>query len=340
MVTLDLLLLLGGGSISLLLLVSLLVALGLDLGGQQSEDLLVLDLLLGLDGLKVNRGRGDTKGTGGHDADSEQELSNKLALLLLHDVVGGHDVVLGALQKSHAGLALVLHLAKVEGELTKLLGDLGQDNTGSLHLQAVVDSSLLVDGGARGVVLDLTLTGRDHDINAVDLVLGEGALLKVLALALGGVQDDLLLAVNDVLLLLVRQHALDGLAAVGGGNAANVVGHGGVGVTGADQADGGLGSLVGSHEDIGLLAGDGVLLRGTDNNGGGGNGAITIDLGTELDLDHVAGLEDLGGLGGERGEVADGVVDRDAGGETNTLMVPIAKEKRQQLESGVAFSKE
>lgn len=276
-----LLLLLSGGSVGLLLLVGALL-LGLDLGGQEGKDLLISNLLLGLDGLEVDGGVGDAEGARGHDADGEQELGNKLALLLLHDIVGSDDVVLDALEETHAGLALIVHLAEVEGELTELLGDLGEDNTGSLHLERVVGGGLLVDGGARGVVLDLALTGGDHDVDAVDLVLGEGALLEIGALALGRVEDDLLLAINDVLLLLVRKHALDGLAAVGGSNALNVVGDGGVGVTGTDQADSGLGSLVGGHEDISLLALDGVLLRGTNNNGGGGNSTVSVDLGTEL----------------------------------------------------------
>lgn len=276
-----LLLLLGSGSVGLLLLVGALL-LGLNLGGQEGKDLLINNLLLGLDGLEVDGGVGDTEGSRGHDADGEQELGNKLALLLLHDIVGSDDVVLDALEETHAGLALIVHLTEVEGELTELLGDLGEDDTGGLHLEGVVGGGLLVDGGARGVVLDLTIARRDHNVDTVDLVLGEGALLKVGALALGGVENDLLLAVNDVLLLLVREHALDGLAAVGGSNALDVVGNGGVGVTGADQADSGLGSLVGGHEDISLLALDGVLLRGTDNNGGGGNGTVSVDLGTKL----------------------------------------------------------
>jgi len=276
-----LLLLAGGSSIGLLLLVGALL-LGLDLGSQELDNLLILNLLLGLDQLEIDGGVGDAERAGGHDADGEQELGNELTLLLLHDIVGSDDVVLGALEETHAGLALIIHLAQVEGELTELLGDLGENNAGSLHLQAVVGSSLLVDGGAGSVVLDLAVAGRDADVNAVNLVLGEGALLKVLTLALGGVEDDLLLAVNDVLLLLLREHALNGLASVGGSNALNVVGNGGVGVTGTDQTDSSLGSLVGSHEDISLLTLDGVLLGGTNNNGGGSNGTISIDLGTKL----------------------------------------------------------
>ena len=46
------------------------------------------------------------------------------------------------------------------------------------------------------------LTGRDEDINTIHFVLCESGGLKIALLRLGRVEDDSLLAINDVLRLL------------------------------------------------------------------------------------------------------------------------------------------
>ena len=60
----------------------------------------------------------------------------------------------------------------------------------------------------------LSLSSRDEHVNGVDLVQLEVVLLVLLPLGLAGVLDDGLLAVDFVLLQLVREHPLDGLALV------------------------------------------------------------------------------------------------------------------------------
>ena len=108
----------------------------------------------------------------------------------------------------------------------------------------------LVDSGAEVHVPRFAITSRNEHINSVDFVHSEFALnghnsansnfeflfkifslifffkflnffthvFVLLTLLLSWVLDDCLLAVDGVLLHLVRQHALDGLAAIGLGD--------------------------------------------------------------------------------------------------------------------------
>ena len=56
---------------------------------------------------------------------------------------------------THSGSLLVLESSEGEGESTGLLLDFGEDGSGGLHLQLVVDVGLLVDRSSRRVGLGL-----------------------------------------------------------------------------------------------------------------------------------------------------------------------------------------
>lgn len=92
----------------------------------------------------------------------------------------------------------------------------------------------------------------------------------------------LLLAINNVLLLLVGQHTLDSLDTESIGDLTNGLGDIHVLVTGLDQSNSGFKSSVSSLEGISNSTSHGLLSRSTDNNSGSDGSAVTIDLSTKL----------------------------------------------------------
>lgn len=305
---------LSGGLGSLSLLLGELEGLSKNL-----EELLVLNLLVRLDDSEVGGGgSGELDVTVLGDTDGGEELGNNLAVLLVVDVVRDDETVVLALGKTHSALGGVLENSDGEGEGTGLLLELRVGSSRSLHLQLVSEVSLLVDGGSGLGGLDLTGTGGDKDVKTVDLIGLKGEGLKVLSLALGGVEDDLLLAIENVLVLLVGEHALSGGAAVGLANLGNVSGHVPVLVTRLDGSDGDLSCLPGGSDNVSDLAGDGSA---ANDKGLGDNTAVAVDLGTKGDLDDVTVLQlNLGlGISGDGREMGNAVVGGDGGGESNTL---------------------
>ena len=153
--------------------------------------------------------------------------------------------------------------------------------------------------------------GDDENVDTVDLALLKGGRVVVALELGGGVEEDALLAVGDVLLVLAREHASDGNAVKLLGDLANNVGDVPVLVAGLDGAHGSLGGLVGGLDDIG----SGALVLGTEDDGLGVGDGVAVNLDTELDLDNVAVLKDNLGVRVEGRDVRDNVVHRDAGGE-------------------------
>lgn len=223
-----------------------------------------------------------------------------------------------SLLDTHARALLVVEGTEGEGEGTRLLLDLREGGTRGLHLELVVDVvGALVDRGTRLVGAGLGVrAGDDENVDTVDLTLLEGDGVVVTAELGRGVEEDALLAVGDVLLVLAREHALDGDAVVLLGDLVNNLGDVPVLVAGLDGAHGGLSGVVGSLHDIGS---DGVGLAKDDGLGVGDS--VAVDLDTDLDLDNVAVLEDDLGVRVKGGDVRDDVVDRDTGGESRACDV-------------------
>lgn len=119
--------------------------------------------------------------------------------------------------------------------------------------------------------------------------------------------------------MLTTQHVFDGLAAKVGADFLDSLGDVKVLDGRLDQPHSELSSIVSGLDDVGLLAIDGGRSIGTDNDGFGVDRGVTVDLDTEHDLDDIAILQDGYVLvRGQGGEVGDGVVDRDRGGESET----------------------
>ena len=146
---------LSGSSITLCLLGSLLfVLLVLAEGlGEGSLELLVGDLLLGLDklGLVPHWGCADERGTARQESNGEVESSDKGVGGGIYDLVGLDKRVLNSLLQTHTRSLLVLQDADVEGERSSLLLDLREDSTGVLHFELVGDSGITLVDGRPGV---------------------------------------------------------------------------------------------------------------------------------------------------------------------------------------------
>lgn len=260
---------------------NLLLLLGsLIRGSKELDDFLILDFLIRLDLNSIETGVGGHDVTVLGDKKGGHILSDNGVVTFVHDVVREDGLVLGGFDNTHAGLALILKITEREGERAGLGLDLGEDGAGSGHLELVTDTSLLVDGGTCLQGTDLTLTGGDEDINGIHLVLGKLNALEITQVKIGGVQDDLLLAIGLILELVVGQHTLNGLDVVSFSNLVNSLGDLHVLVTGTDHTDSGLKGGTGGLDDIGLGASDGTI--GTNNNGSGNSGTVTIDLSTQL----------------------------------------------------------
>lgn len=290
------------------------------------EEVLVLDLLVGLDDGEIgsgSRGQLDVSVLG--DTNSGEELGDNLAVLLVVHVVGDDQTVVLALGKTHSALGGVLEDSDREGERSSLLLDLGEDSSRSSHLELVGQIGLLVDGGSGLALLDLSVSGGNQNVQSVHLVGLKGKGLEVLLLALGGVEDDLLLAVQNVLVLLVGQHTLGRLAAVGLADLVDVSSDIPVLVAGLDGSNSNLSSVPGSSDDVSDLAGHGSA---ANNEGISNNTAVAVDLGSKRNLDDIASLEgNLGlGIGGNGRQVGDTVVGGNGGGEGNALVDLLALE--------------
>mmetsp|Transcript_32561 Transcript_32561/g.59086 ORF Transcript_32561/g.59086 Transcript_32561/m.59086 type:complete len:252 (-) Transcript_32561:56-811(-) len=175
----------------------------------------------------------------------------------------------------------------------------------------------LVDGGLL-LIKDtgLTLTAANDNIDGVNFVLLELSILDLLVG--GGAVEDALAAINDELLHLVGHDTLNKLASIGlndlledRGNIANALAW-------ADQTSSGIEGNAGSLDDVGGLTSDGGITF-LDDNGVGNNGSEAINVAAKIDLNNVT-VAELSRIFLSGGEMANDTVDRDASGESNTLL--------------------
>ena len=168
--------------------------------------------MLTLESCGINR-RGACDNSGAlrlHD-DSCLELGHKFAGLLGEHGVGDDHVVVHALANTNFSRNLVLHGADGEGQSWESSVHFHKEGAGALHLEVVNLLEFALENGAAGVVLlRLTLTGGDEDVEADNIAGSELELVNVLSG--GGSVDDNIVAVNDVSLDLVGKDTLDSVA--------------------------------------------------------------------------------------------------------------------------------
>ena len=224
-------------------------------------------------------------------------------LQALLDADPGRDGVLEGVEAEAEGRVSVEHVVE---ELSALL-DL--EGVGAVE-------GALVDGAAQVALLGLALAAADEDVEREDVVHCE--LLAVHALLEGLLVDDHLVAVDEVLLELVGEHALQRTHLVGLADLLDHLGHLVVGVARLQQPHCGLRGLVGGQDHVRLLAGDGRVLVRLHHDGVGGEGGEPVDVGAQLELDQVA-LLNGGRVLLQRGVVAADLVDGDGGREGEAL---------------------
>ena len=174
----------------------------------------------------------------------------------------------------------------------------------------------LVDSATEVGLLGLSLTAADVNVERKDVV--DCELLAVDALFEGLLVDDDLVSIDEVLLELVGEHALEWAHLVSLADLLDHLSHLVVGVSRLQQPHCSLRGLVSGQDHIRLLASDRRILVRLNDNGVGSEGSETIDMGSKLELDQIA-LLDGGGILLEGRVIATDLVDGDGGRESQTL---------------------
>lgn len=261
-------------------------------------------------------------------------------VLVTNELVLAEDVASDTLDDTRLSITLVLKLSQAEGEGTELLLDLVEDLTRGRSLEAVGLVGAAMESGTLVNTLHLTRAQADTDLDTPNLAnLGDTLALG----AFGRRKDNLLTALDLVVVEQPGCGALDDVDVVGLGNLLQKTGDLGLGgsllggslglllvgalgqeTRGDHQSQEKLVDVVVGKNQIGSAASDLLagLVLGSSNHGVTDNGAETIDLGTKLDLDSLAIL-DLGtGLslvGGERSVGSDVGRGGDGGGVGETF---------------------
>mmetsp|Transcript_1478 Transcript_1478/g.4507 ORF Transcript_1478/g.4507 Transcript_1478/m.4507 type:complete len:470 (-) Transcript_1478:64-1473(-) len=313
---------LAGSLASGLLLLLLLVLFRLR---AQSHDL--LDLLLGC----VLRGEvagfeghaSDADGSRWQEKEGELEVHDLVPLALVEHGVWRHKLMLLTLHDPHASLLLVLEGSQGEGQGGELAVHFVEEIAARTHLQAVVlVHSTLEDGGPKFGLAGLAVTSGNGNIHRVHLVQFEGEIIHLVLQFL--LEDDHLVPVNHVALHLVGQGALDKVHFEVLRDLGPCLGHLLVRVAWADELGRHLGAHVPSVHEVAQLVTDRSLRRGgySDSDRVPYHGNKAVDMNTKVDLHHISLLQRwvLVAFRLDGRVVADALVHRDAGWESNTLI--------------------
>ena len=333
-------LLVTAGGLLLLVVLVLLVAGRAGQGLLEDlQDLLILDLLVGLEPGKVGSvgcGKlGDAVlrdgcarqrlamlfspclsafyGKHGLHTESGQQTRNGEVIRTTGRLVLTDNTGTDALDNANLGSLLIIELAQTEGESTELLDDFRQRLTRAGTLQTVGGGGTAVQGSTVVEVLDLATAHAEADLNTPNLTnLGNTITTDTIA----GRQDDLLGAFDLVAVKQPASGVLDHVAVVGLGN---LLQEGGDLSLGRGLLGGGLLLLLLSslgqqtgrdHETqqklVGVVGCDNqISLTASDNILGGvlrGNDNHVTDNGSEaIDLSTQLDLDDLTGLQGSLG---------------------------------------
>lgn len=313
---------------------------------QDLENLLVLDPLVGLVLLKVQRGGGTQLGdTILGNSKGCKVSGNGGVILVANEFVLAEDVSSDTLDDTRLGIALVLKLSQAEGESTELLLDLVEDLARSRSLQAISLVGAAVKSGTLVKSLDLARAQADADLNTPNLTNFRDT-LALGALCRG--KDNLLAAFDLIVVEEPRGGALDDVDLVCLGNLLEkagdlglcrgflgsslgllLVGALGQSARGDHQSQEDLVDVVVGKDQIGSAASDLVasLVFGGGDDGVTDDGTETIDLGTKLDLDSLAILDLGAGLslvGCERSVGGDVGRRGDGGGVRETFSAALA----------------
>ena len=270
--------------------------------GEESKNSLVLDGVFGLEESLVDVKAGEGGGLALGDHHGHLELGYEISSLFGEGMVGDQQLVLLALLDTDPGSDGVLEGVEAKAVGGVVVENLVEELSALLDLEVIsAIKGTLVDGASSVHLLGLALSTRDEHVQGEHVV--DSELLRLDSLLEGLFVEDDLVAVDEVLLELMGEHTFEGVHIVGSGNLLDHLGHVVVELSRLDQPDGSLSGLVGSQDDIGLLAGDGGILVGLDDQGVGHEGCESVDVDSEFDLDEITFL-DGGGVLLEGGEEA------------------------------------
>lgn len=271
---------------------------------------------------------------------SGQDAGDGSVVGITGGLVLSQDTTTDTLDNTNLGRLLIIQLAQAEGELAKLLDDLGESLSGARALEAVGGGGTAVESGTVREGLDLSGSERQTKLNTPDFTdLGDTLTLDTSA----GREDDLLLAFD---LVAVKQPAggvLDNVAVVGLGDLLNqlsdlslgrrllgsgllllLISSAGEQARGNHKSQEKLVGVVSGVDKVSLAAGHhiGGRVAVGDNDHVANDGTEAIDLSTKLDLGDLTGLQ--GGLGllsvGHQGSVGSHIgAGRDRGGVSDTF---------------------
>lgn len=174
----------------------------------------------------------------------------------------------------------------------------------------------LVDCAPQVTFFGLSFAAADEDVQGEDVV--DCKLLSVHSLVERLLVYDYLVAVDQVLLQLVRKHTLHGMHLVGIADFLDHFRNLVVGVPWLEQSEGSLSSLVGGEDDVCLFASDGCIFIGLNDEGVCDEGREAIDVCSEFYFDEVS-LLDGGGVFLEGRIIGADLIDGDGGGEGESL---------------------
>mmetsp|Transcript_34523 Transcript_34523/g.103163 ORF Transcript_34523/g.103163 Transcript_34523/m.103163 type:complete len:209 (+) Transcript_34523:464-1090(+) len=191
------------------------------------------------------------------------------------------------LRDTNTSHLLVLNGAEGEGQRGKAAVDLGDELPCLLRLQVVARlHSSLVDCVPQLGLSTPALAGGHDDVNAVDLVHLKLKLINLLLRGLAGNDDPV--AIHDVLLQLVGEHALHWLAIELRGHLGKGLRHSGVGLPHLHQSHSCLGSVPSCHDDVRAFVLHGVA---ANHDSVGCRGNETVDVASHVHLGNIPSLQ-------------------------------------------------
>lgn len=223
------------------------------------------------------------------DDDCGLKLSNNHSCLFRQHWVRAEELMIHALLDSNFGTSKILEPSDREWKGSVVFHDLGEESSGTLTLEVILLVQLsAVDGGSSLCLSAHAISGRGINIKMDDISRGEFPVVHSLLWSL--LVDDAFVSIDQVLLGLVRENTLHWLNLIFGHHCGDLGSHILVKGSDLDRSSGSHEGIVGSEDNICLLA---VGLT-SNNDGVGTVGCESIDVGSELNLDNILSLKLLG----------------------------------------------
>lgn len=197
--------------------------------------------------------------------------------------------MLHALLDTDFGTCEVLKSSDGERKSGVFLHHDGEETSSTFTLERILLVQLSAENGSSGLSFSAhTVSGRGVDIEVDNISCGEFPVLNSLFGSL--LINNALIAINEMLLGLVRKNTLHWLDLVVSAHSSNLGGDFLVVAADLDKSGSSQESVISSKNNIGLFA---VGLT-SDSDGVTAVGSVAIDVASELNFDNILGLEESG----------------------------------------------